>query len=148
MLSAPSGLFHQLSFSTNCGAHSLENVSCGCVGCRLLRRPSTECLCFRCREELLQPVSGSCPPGTSAGHNASTDAATLTSVSANRGSNENAWYCTKRRNGIGRSRDLRASPPCPVAWDAENTFNHPRTLVPVDESWGARQLHFAATISY
>ena len=50
-----------------CGAHSLESVSSECVGCRLVRRPSTECLCFWCREELLQPESGSCPCDTSTG---------------------------------------------------------------------------------
>src|SRR5215471_12604691 len=42
-----------------CGADNLENVSCGCVGHGLVR-PSIECLCFWCREELLQPESGSC----------------------------------------------------------------------------------------
>jgi hypothetical protein len=41
-----------------CGAHNLENVSCGCVGYGLVRRPSIECLGFWCREELLQPESG------------------------------------------------------------------------------------------
>src|SRR5690349_8379318 len=35
------------------GAHSLEDVSCGRVGCWLVRRPSIECLCFWCREEFL-----------------------------------------------------------------------------------------------
>jgi hypothetical protein len=50
-----------------CGAHSFENVSCGCVGCWLVRRLSTECLCFWCREELLQPESGSCPCDTRIG---------------------------------------------------------------------------------
>src|SRR5258707_15857721 len=48
-----------------CGAHNLENVSFGCVGYGLVRRPSIECLCFWCREELLQPESGSCPCDTS-----------------------------------------------------------------------------------
>src|SRR5215469_9930455 len=48
-----------------CGAHNLENVSCGCVGYGLVRWPSIECLCFWCREELLQPASGSCPCDTS-----------------------------------------------------------------------------------
>jgi hypothetical protein len=43
----------------DCGAHSLEDVSCGCVGCWLVRRPSIECLCFWCREELLQPATSS-----------------------------------------------------------------------------------------
>src|SRR5215472_5535510 len=47
-----------------CGAHNLENVSCGCVGYGLVRL-SIECLCFWCREELLQPESGSCPCDTS-----------------------------------------------------------------------------------
>src|ERR1700760_3409962 len=47
------------------GAHSLEDVSCGRVGCWLVRRPSIECFCFWCREELLQPESGSCPCDTS-----------------------------------------------------------------------------------
>ena len=37
------------------GAHSLEDVSCGRVGCWLVRRPSIECFCFWCREELPQP---------------------------------------------------------------------------------------------
>src|ERR1700720_1940052 len=46
------------------GAHSLEDVSCGRVGCWLVRRPSIECLCFWCREELLQPESGSCMTNT------------------------------------------------------------------------------------
>jgi hypothetical protein len=50
-----------------CGAHGLENVSWGCVGCWLVRQPSTECLCFWCREELLQPASGSCPCDTRTG---------------------------------------------------------------------------------
>ena len=42
-----------------CGAHSLEDVSCGCVRCWLVRRPSIECLCFWSREELLQPATPS-----------------------------------------------------------------------------------------
>ena len=44
---------------------AFEDVSCGRVGCWLVRRPSIECLCFWCREELLQPESGSCPCDTS-----------------------------------------------------------------------------------
>jgi hypothetical protein len=73
----------------------------------------SDSLCFRCREKLLQPEAG-----TSAGHNASTDAARLTrkpSVSANRGSNENRlvlYKATQRNRTLSRSEGFAALSRC------------------------------------